>query len=243
MRKHPVPGDRLLPLGLQMLYEDRDIFVVNKPAGLLTIATDKQRERTAYHVLTDYARKGNAKSPHRVFIVHRLDREASGILVFARTAKAKLRLQGEWDRTRKEYLAVVHGKLDKRADTITTYLAENRAHIVHSTTDPRRGKPSQTAYRVLRETKAYSLLAVGLLTGRKHQIRVHLAGIGHPIVGDRKYGAQQDTHKRLALHARSITFLHPFSGNPMMFEATTPGYFRTLVGEFEMAAPPPCAGP
>ena len=237
MRKHPIPGDRFLPLGLEILYEDRDILVVDKPAGLLTIATAKQKERTAYHVLTDYVRKGNAKSKSRVFIVHRLDRETSGVLIFARTEEAKLRLQGQWDQTHKQYLAVVHGRLEKHADTITTYLRENSVHVVYSTADPARGKLSRTAYRVLKETDAYTLLEVELLTGRKHQIRVHLAGIGHPVVGDQKYGKQEGPHKRLALHARTITFAHPFSGKSMTFEAKTPGYFKTLVGEFEMPAP------
>ena len=241
MRKHAIPGDRFLPLGLEILYEDRDILVVDKPAGLLSIATDKDRERTAYFILTDYVRKGSAKSRNRVFIVHRLDRETSGILIFARTEAAKFRLQAGWDQTRKQYLAVVQGKMEKRADTITTYLAENIAHVVYSTANPARGKLSHTAYRVLKETEACTLLEVDLLTGRKHQIRVHLADIGHPIVGDRKYGQKKAPHSRLALHARSISFEHPFSGKPLRLETETPGYFNTLVGEFQTSAPPPAS--
>jgi RluA family pseudouridine synthase len=230
MRKHSIPGSRRLPLGLEILYEDRDILVVDKPAGLLTIATDRDKERTAYFILTDYVRKGQAKSRNRVFIVHRLDRETSGILIFAKNEEAKRRLQEQWEETRKIYLAVVHGRLEKPSDTIATRLAENSAHVVYSTLDPAAGKPSRTAYQVLRETKDYSLLEVDLLTGRKHQIRVHLAGIGHPVVGDKKYGKKGDTHSRLALHARSISFNHPFSGEPLAFAAPVPGHIAGLAG-------------
>ena len=233
MRKHVIPGARLLPQGLAILHEDRDILVVDKPPGLLTIGTDKEKSRTAYFILTDYVRKGNAKSRKRIFIVHRLDREVSGLLVFAKSEAAKFRLQGQWEETRKKYMAVVHGKLEKDSDTITTYLAENSVHVVYSTSDPAKGKLSHTAYRALKETKAFTLLEVDLLTGRKHQIRVHLAGIGHPIVGDKKYGKGQESHSRLALHARSISFKHPFSAKPLTFAAKTPGYFNTLVGGIE----------
>jgi tRNA pseudouridine32 synthase/23S rRNA pseudouridine746 synthase/23S rRNA pseudouridine1911/1915/1917 synthase len=165
-----------------------------------------------------------------VFIVHRLDRETSGVLVFAKSEEAKRRLQGEWGETEKKYLAVVHGQCRKREETITSYLAENQAHVVYSTSDPAKGKLSHTAYRVLKQTKEFALLEVSLLTGRKNQIRVHLAGIGHPIVGDRKYGGAKESHAGLALHARSISFTHPFSGQRLTFAAKVPAYFQALVG-------------
>ena len=229
MGKRSRPG--LLPHGLVILYEDRDILVVDKPAGLLTIGTESDKSHTAYFILTDYVRKGCARSRNRVFIVHRLDRETSGVLVFAKSEEAKLRLQGEWGETEKKYLAVVHGQCQKSAETITTYLAENRAHVVYSTSDPAKGKLSHTAYRVLKQTKDFALLEVNLLTGRKNQIRVHLAGIGHPIVGDRKYGRRRDrSHASLALHARSISFRHPFSGQRLTLAAKVPGYFHKLIG-------------
>lgn len=216
--------------GIVVLHEDRDILVVDKPPGLLTIATDRERERTAYHILTDYVRKGSVRSRNRIFIVHRLDRETSGVLVFAKSEEVKHRLQGQWEEAEKGYLAVVHGKLASKTGTITTCLAENRAHTVYSTSDARKGKLSHTVYEVLKETKAFSLLKVRLLTGRKHQIRVHLSEKGHPIVGDRKYGKGDDAHKRLALHARSISFKHPLSGQRLTFETPIPGYFNELVG-------------
>lgn len=233
MGKHPRSDTKALPAGLVILHEDLDILVVDKPAGLLTIGTERDRSRTAYVILTDYVRKGAVRSRNRVFIVHRLDRDTSGVLIFARNEEAKLRLQGEWNSTKKKYLAVVHGKCEKTAETISTYLAENKAHVVYSTTDQTKGKLSHTSYRVLKQTKDFALLEIDLLTGRKNQIRVHLAGIGHPIVGDRKYGNPKQPHARLALHARSISFSHPISDERLAFTADVPPFFRSLVGRFD----------
>jgi tRNA pseudouridine32 synthase/23S rRNA pseudouridine746 synthase/23S rRNA pseudouridine1911/1915/1917 synthase len=213
-----------------LLYEDRDILVVDKPSGLLTVGTDSDKSRTTYFILTDYVRKRCAKSRNRVFIVHRLDRETSGVLVFAKSEEAKRLLQGQWQETEKKYLAVVHGQCKNRSETITTYLAENKAHVVYSTSDPATGKLSHTAYKVLKQTKDFALLEVDLLTGRKNQIRVHLAGIGHPIVGDKKYGRGDESHAHLALHARTISFKHPFSSKRLIFSAKVPAYFSKLVG-------------
>ena len=202
------------PKGLEILYEDRDILVVDKAAGLLTIATDDEQIRTAYHLLTDYVRKGSSKSRERIFIVHRLE--------------AKRKLQGNWDKTEKHYLAVVHGKLLKKEGTISSYLAENAAFRVYSTPNPAQGLLSHTAYRVKQETRVFSLLEVTLLTGRKNQIRVHLAEQGYPIVGDKKYGNKHDPQRMLALHAHSLTIDHPFSGKRMTFLAEVPAHFERL---------------
>lgn len=241
MRTHSRPGKKMLPKGLFIVYEDRDILVVDKPPGLLTISTEKEKSRTAYFILTDYIRKGCTKSQKRIFIVHRLDRETSGILIFAKSEEAKFFLQSQWEDTKKKYLAVVHGTCSKAADIITTYLAENTAHGVYVTSDTTKGKLSRTAYRVLKETTDFSLLEVDLLTGRKHQIRVHLADMGHPVVGDRKYGLRTGTFKRLALHATSLSCKHPFTREQVTFETSVPVYFNRLVGTFdEVHAPDPC---
>jgi tRNA pseudouridine32 synthase/23S rRNA pseudouridine746 synthase/23S rRNA pseudouridine1911/1915/1917 synthase len=233
MHKPYGPGHRHLPKGIVIVYEDRDILVVDKPPGLLTIGTDTEKSRTVYFILTDYVRKGQAKSRNRVFIVHRLDRDTSGIVVFAKTPEAKRFLQSHWDETTKKYLAVVHGTCKKTSETISTYLAENKARAAYSTSDTTKGRLARTAYKVLKQTEGFALLEVDLLTGRKHQARVHLAGIGHPVVGDDRYGKGKGAHKRLALHATSISFTHPFSGKQVTFETTVPPYFSRLVGRWQ----------
>jgi tRNA pseudouridine32 synthase/23S rRNA pseudouridine746 synthase/23S rRNA pseudouridine1911/1915/1917 synthase len=235
----PPKQDRHLPKGLFVLHDDRDLLVVEKPAGLLTMGTEREKERTAYFALTDYVRKGNPKSPHRIFIVHRLDRETSGLLLFAKTEQAKFRLQDAWSTVEKKYLAVVHGHCVPLHDTITTLLAENQAFVVYETTDPAKGKPATTEYTVLKTTKHLSLLEIRLLTGRKHQIRVQLAARGFPVVGDKKYGLAGDPNPRLALHAHALTFNHPTTGRPLTFTTDFPKYFEQLVGQISDPTPAP----
>ena len=207
---------------------------MDKPAGLLTVGTSQIKAETLYYKLTEYVRKGNARSRERVFIVHRLDREASGLLVFARQEQAKYTLQSHWPDAVKKYLAVVEGAPSPRENTITSYLAENAAHNVYAVAKDREGKLSHTRYRVMKEKNALSLLEIELLTGRKHQIRVHLAGIGHPIIGDRKYGRGVRGDKRLALHACLLSFDHPVTGERLTFTTPVPKYFTDLVGAVSM---------
>ena len=213
-----------------ILYEDRDLIVVIKPAGLLTIGSARDKSRTAHYLLNDYVRKGDPKSRNRVYVVHRLDQDTSGILLFARSEAAKKTLQNNWEANEKHYLAVVQGQLTPREGKISSYLAENAALRVYTTTDSAKGKIAHTAYKVLQEGRGLSLVEVHLLTGRKHQIRVHFADQGHPLVGDRKYGDDAMGAKRLALHARSITFSHPHNGRKMSFEADMPDEFSRLLG-------------
>ena len=149
----PRPTKKRQPRGLPILHEDQDILVVAKPAGLLTIGTDREKSRTAHYLLNDYVRKGDPKSRHRVYVVHRLDKDTSGILLFAKSEQAKQFLQEHWQETNKHYLAIVHGRLTPKEGTITSYLAENAAQKVYSTPDPAKGKLSQTAYKVLQESK------------------------------------------------------------------------------------------
>ena len=229
MKKFKQPPKKFHPRGLSILYEDHDIVVVDKVAGLLTVSTDRTREQTAYYLLTDYVRKGNSKSRNRVHIVHRLDRDTSGILVFAKSAEAKEFLQTEWAGFEKKYVAVVRGALPEKEGIVTSYLVENSAHKMYSVSDPKKGKRAQTAFRVLKQTDAYSLLEINLLTGRKNQIRVHMADQGCPVVGDKKYGEKQPGIKRLCLHSTSLTLVHPFSKKSMSFEAKVPAYFETLM--------------
>ena len=221
------------PKGLFILHQDRDIIVVDKAPGLLTMGTDREKMRTAYYQLTDYVRKGNPKSRERVFIVHRLDREVSGIVVFARSEQAKIALQSQWDQVEKHYLALVHGVPGEPEGKFSSYLVEDGVHSVHSTADFSRGRLSHTAYKLLRESRGISLLDIHLLTGRKHQIRVHLAENGLPIVGDGKYGGKRGSERRLALHAKSIAFRHPHTSEPCFFETRTPFMFSRISGQPE----------
>lgn len=218
-----------LPPGLYILHEDPHLLVIDKPPGLLTMGTEKEQERTAYFAMTAYVRRGAPKSPKRIFIVHRLDREASGVVVFAKTEPVKRALQEGWDAVEKTYLAGVHGHPREAQGVITSYLMENKALFVRSTSNREEGKLSRTEYRVLQQTQAYSLLEVRLLTGRKHQIRVHLAEQGWPIIGDARYG-RKDGQKQLALHALRLAFTHPHTGKPVQFETAVPAYFRRLMG-------------
>lgn len=235
LKAKPASG-KYQPKGLTLLYEDKDVIVVEKPSGLLTMGTERDKARTAHTILNDYVRKGDPRSKNRIYIVHRLDRDTSGILLFAKSEAAKNFLQADWPATDKYYLAIVHGSLTPPEGTISSYLAENSAYSVYSTLDQTLGKLSQTEYKVLKETKGFSLVQIHLLTGRKHQIRVHLAEEGHPVVGDKKYGKGNDAYGTLALHARSLSFTHPLSRKRLTFVTGIPDFFTRLVGTIELCS-------
>jgi tRNA pseudouridine32 synthase/23S rRNA pseudouridine746 synthase/23S rRNA pseudouridine1911/1915/1917 synthase len=230
--KKPVfkrPAKKYEPKGLAIIYEDQDIIVVNKVNGLLTVSTDRERDKTAHFLLNEYVKKGNARSKNRVFIVHRLDRDTSGILVFAKSEKVKRYLQDEWSSFTKKYFAVVHGKILEKEGVITSYLTENRAHRMYSTKDTEKGKLSKTGYKLMKEARGFSLLEITLFTGRKNQIRVHFSEKGHPVVGDKLYGKVDKGVKRLALHAASLTISHPHTKEKVNFETEMPAYFKALL--------------
>jgi len=214
---------------LRIIYEDDDVIVADKPAGLLTIATEKEKLRTAYRMLTDHVRLGSRNG--RIFIVHRLDRETSGLIVFAKRAESKRALQERWHDmvSERTYVAVVEGRVEERSGTIRSRLAENRAYHVYSTTRPGEGKPAVTHFRVIAEGHGYTMLEVSLETGRKNQIRVHLQELGHSVAGDRRYGARTNPIGRLALHASTLEFTHPRTGEKLRFESPTPKTMRRLM--------------
>jgi RluA family pseudouridine synthase len=223
------PTGKHQPRGLTILFEDRDIIVINKFHGLLTMGTDREKENTAYFHLTDYVRKGNSRSKNRIFVVHRLDRDTSGVLVFAKTEPVKRFLQENWKEFTKKYIAVVHGQLKEKEGIIESYLVENTANRMYSVKNPEKGKYSKTGYKVLKENSKFSLLEIDLYTGTKNQIRVHFAENGHPVAGDKNYGTPEKGVQRLALHSKSLKIIHPFTNKIMTFETEVPAYFYELV--------------
>ena len=223
----PVWG-KVVAQGLKILYEDSSLLVVDKPAGLLTIATDSEKENTAYHHLMDYVREKNPDN--RIFIVHRLDRDTSGVIVLAKQEEVKRRFQEHWKEliAERAYIAVVEGSVSQREDTVRSWLLETKTKHIYSSSKPGDGLEAVTHYKVLQTSSQYSLLEIHLSTGRKNQIRVHMHDIGHPIVGDKKYGSAINPLRRLALHARVLAFEHPVSGQPMRFETEIPPQFLAL---------------
>ena len=216
------------PRGLEIIYEDRDLLVINKEVGLLTMSFHRDELQTAECILTDYLRKGAARSRLRAYTVHRLDRETSGLLIFAKTEAVQQHLKDHWKEVDKEYRAVVHGTLKDKSGTVSGYLAEDDDQFVYLT-DQTKGKWSETQYEVICENKLFSELKINLLTGRKNQIRVHFADLGHPVAGDAKYGPKGKKFERMALHSRFIAFNHPHSGKRMIFEAPVPEFFTRLM--------------
>lgn len=213
---------------LNILYEDDSIIVINKMSGLLSMATERDKEKTAYHILSDHVK---GKDPRNcIFILHRLDRETSGIMMFAKSLKVQELLQKNWDQaiTERKYVAVVEGQPRQPQGTIKSYLAENSTYVVHTTT-PGKGKLAITHYRVLKSCVPYSLVELDLETGRKNQIRVHMQEAGCPITGDKKYGAKTNPIHRLALHAFKLRFIHPVTHQEMNFETPFPKRFELLV--------------
>ncbi|MCX5806399.1 MAG: RluA family pseudouridine synthase [Proteobacteria bacterium] len=223
----PIPF-RHKPQGLHILYEDQDIIVIDKSSGLLTVKANYEKQKTAHQILTDYIRRGSTRSSRQIFVVHRLDRETSGVLVFAKSFEAMENLKQQWGSVVKKYLAVVHGVLTEKNGTITSYLAENDDYEVSSVKEPEKGKLAITKYKVIKETDRFSLLEIELLTGKKNQIRVHLFEKGYPIVNDDKYSNKRKIDGPLALHSQYLTFNHPHSGKRLIFEAKVPDYFNTF---------------
>jgi 23S rRNA pseudouridine1911/1915/1917 synthase len=218
-----------LPNGLRILFEDKEILVVHKPAGLLTVATVDERERTAYAYLRQHLKEHNSKQ--KLFIVHRLDKFASGVLVFAKSDSVRSTLQGVFSRheIQRKYWAIVEGIVKKNQGTIRSLLAQDRSLRMHSTEDKKLGKSAVTHFRVIQRLQDVTTLEVTLETGRKNQIRAHLSEMGHPIVGDRAYGSTRNPLGRLGLHAFHLEFAHPTLGTPLVFQTESPPEFLSYL--------------
>lgn len=224
----PVSAPKADALPFPLLYEDEHLIVVNKPAKLLSVANDKEKTRTAYHMVTDYVKSREVGA--RIFVLHRLDRDTSGVLMFARDAETKELFQSRWNEiiTRRGYLAVVEGTPKPDRDTIRSYLVETDTHMSFSGRPGPNAKEAVTSYQVLKAGGGYALLDISIETGRKNQIRVHMKEQGHPVAGDRQYGARTNPIGRLCLHANELSFLHPATGEPVTFKAKMPRDFNRV---------------
>ena len=211
---------------IDIIYEDKDIIVINKPSGLLTVATEKEKNKTAYHLVMEYLKKKNKNN--RIFIIHRLDKDTSGIIMFAKNERAKHLYQDNWNDIVKKrcYYAVIDGKMENKEGMIKSYLKEN-GNMVYSVKD-RSGKIAVTEYKVLKERKNISLLDINLKTGRKNQIRVHMKENKTPILGDLKYGEKSKLINRLALHAYKLELVNPVTKKLLTFEINMPNEFKML---------------
>lgn len=222
---------------MQLIYEDDDVIVVNKGYGLLSVGTGSQKkEETAYNILKEYVK--DVDSRQKIFVVHRLDRATSGLMMFAKSPEAQEAMQHNWNNMvlERKYVAVLEGNVEQDEGVIRSYLGETSQYEVYSTQEAAEGlKLATTRYKVLSRGYGYSLVEFSLDTGRKNQIRVHAKEIGHPIVGDRKYGAKASPINRLALHARTLRFAHPITRRDMRFETPIPTKFLKMVGGIRKA--------
>ena len=215
---------------IDIVYEDQHLLVINKTAGLLSIASEKD-ENSAFQLVASYIKKTSARN--KLFVVHRLDKETSGLLIFAKGEQVKNTLQNNWDDLVKlrGYIAVVEGNVAEDSKTLASWLKETKTHLVYSGKKTEDAKYAVTKYKKIASTNNYSLLDIEIETGRKNQIRVHLSDMGHPIVGDKKYGAKTNVIKRLALHAYKLEFTHPVTNEMMHFELPIPKEFKKLTNK------------
>lgn len=227
------------PQGLRILHEDRDVVVIDKQAGLLSTETHKRETKTAEAILTDYLRKGCSASTKRAWLVHRLDRETSGVMIFAKSQAARDKLKDNWCLTTKFYIARLSKSPEADEGIFSSYLAEDENLFVRVVRNGKDGKFAQTAWRVVkRNADGSAVVKIRLLTGRRNQIRVQFADAGFPLLGDRKYNRHDAYKKRLCLHATSITFPHPHTGENLYFCSPIPDVFGVEQSEFDAVIPP-----
>ena len=209
---------------LKIVYEDKYLIVVNKPHNLLTIATEKEKLRTLYHEVLTYEQKKHKNN--RIFIVHRLDKETSGLVIFAKSQEIKETLQNNWDEVKRYYVALLEGKVEKSGE-IKSYLKETKTLYTYSTND-KSGKYAETSYVRVKSNKQYSLLKINIKTGRKNQIRVHMKDNNTPILGDRKYG-KKDGYRKMMLLANEIKFIHPITKEIIHIDLKIPNEYSKIV--------------
>ncbi|MEA4935827.1 MAG: RluA family pseudouridine synthase [Paludibacter sp.] len=211
---------------LRIIYEDQYIIVVEKKEGLLTVRTGDKEETTAFSILKNHVQKSSRTN--RIYVVHRIDRETSGVIMFAKDREVQLYLQENWHKivTKRIYVALVEGKVERKEDKIVSWLTENEKSLkIHSSDSDNGGQQAITHYRCIKSNDQYTLVELELETGRKNQIRVHMSQIGHPIAGDKKYGSATNPIGRMALHARLLAFYHPANNEVVKFETPVPKNF------------------
>ena len=225
--KNPVKNVKKENVKLDIIYEDDELIAINKPSGLLSIESDSEKNNTAYRMLTDYVQKKDKQA--RIFVVHRIDKDTSGVLVVAKNEKIKNTLQHKWQEivSKREYIAICEGKFKEKSGTVKSYLKENVNHLMYSSND-KSGQYSVTHYKVLKENARYSMVDVCIDSGRKNQIRVHMGDLNHKVVGDEKYGPVSNPIGRLGLHAYVLEFTHPVTKKVMVFKAKVPEIFNSL---------------
>ncbi len=212
---------------LDIVFEDKNIIIVNKPAHMLTISTDNEKEKTLFHEVLMYEKRKNKNN--KVFIIHRLDKDTSGLVIFAKSLDVKVKLQNNWDKVKRGYVAIVHGKT-KDKDTLRSYLMETKTLLVYSTNDTKNGKLAITEYKKIDGNDKFSLLEIRLKTGRKNQIRVQLNDDNHSIVGDKKYGeSKYDPLRKLCLYANYLEFNHPITNDKKIFKLDIPKEFMYII--------------
>lgn len=221
------PPEKFLPRGVRILFDDADLLIIEKPCGLLSVPARYESDKNALSLMTNFIRKGQSKSRKELFAVNRLDRETSGILVFAKSLALRERMHADWQSVKKLYIAVVAGTLPNDEGLLESYLAQDENYRVFPVKNPRDGKLAQTRYRVLSRGKDTTCVCAELITGRKNQIRVQFSEIGHAVLGDKMYGKKRA--ERLALHARKIAFPHPRTGKLIELESPPPPFFADFL--------------
>lgn len=214
---------------LSIIHEDDELVVINKQSGLISVASEKESEKTAYRLVNEHVQHNNPNA--RVFVVHRLDEDTSGVLMFAKSLELRNAMQDDWNKMVKKrgYYAIVEGKLEQEQGSIKSFLHKTKTNMMYSGHKSKDGKYAETEYKVIKSNDKYTLVDVNIKTGRKNQIRVHMNDLGHPVVGDKKYGVKNPDASRLMLHAYEIQFIHPLTKKIVKFKANTPKIFDELM--------------
>ena len=214
---------------LSIIHEDDELIVINKHTGLISVASEKESEKTAFRLVSEHVQHNDANA--RVFVVHRLDEDTSGVLIFAKNLKLKDALQDDWNKIvqKRGYYAIVEGHLDQEQGVVKSFLHKTKTNMMFSGHKTKDAQYAETEYKVIKSNEKYSLVDVNIKTGRKNQIRVHMNDLGHPVVGDKKYGVKNAEAMRLMLHSYELQFIHPFTNKLVKFKAKTPKIFEDLM--------------